>query len=62
MGASLLGVDLRSADLSRAVFDANSFQVTLDQSTKFEGASGSVFGLFIPRRRPPRSPAPRSPA
>ena len=43
MGASLLGVDLRSADLSNAVFDENAFQVTLDQRTRLDGASGSVF-------------------
>ncbi|WP_405613824.1 hypothetical protein [Streptomyces sp. NBC_00076] len=47
MGASLLGVDFRGADLSNSVFDGNSFQVTLDQSTKIEGASGSVYGPAV---------------
>jgi uncharacterized protein YjbI with pentapeptide repeats len=47
MGASLLGVDLRSADLSNAVFQENAFRVTLDQKTKLAGASGSIFGPVV---------------
>ncbi|MGW7483286.1 pentapeptide repeat-containing protein [Nonomuraea muscovyensis] len=47
MGSSLLGVNLRCADLSNAVFQENSFKVTLDHNTKLVGASGSVFGPVV---------------
>ncbi len=44
MGSSLLEVSLRGADLSGAVFDENSFKVTLDTKTVLHGATGTVFG------------------
>ncbi|MFI9616366.1 pentapeptide repeat-containing protein [Streptomyces sp. NPDC052023] len=47
MGASLLNVDFRSADLSRSVFDENSFQVILDENTRMDGVSGSIFGPAV---------------
>ncbi|MBX9398259.1 pentapeptide repeat-containing protein [Streptomyces sp. TRM72054] len=46
-GASLLGVDFCSADLRDSVFGENSFQVTLDRTTKLEGASGSIFESVV---------------
>jgi hypothetical protein len=47
MGSSLINVDFRHADLSNSVFDHNSFQVTLYQGTKMEGAAGTVIGPVV---------------
>ncbi|MEU9000969.1 pentapeptide repeat-containing protein [Streptomyces sp. NPDC048551] len=44
LGASLLKVDFRGADLSHAVLQENSFKVRLDADTVLTGLTGSVFG------------------
>ncbi|MGR4881842.1 pentapeptide repeat-containing protein [Streptomyces sp. LARHCF249] len=44
MGASLLDVNFRGADLSQAILQENSFRVTLDGDTVLTGLTGSLFG------------------
>lgn len=43
-GASLIDVDLRGADLSGAIVRENTFKVTVDETTRFRGMSGTLFG------------------
>jgi hypothetical protein len=43
----LINTNFRSADLRNAVFEENSFKVTLDEETRLEGASGTVFGPAV---------------
>ncbi|MDX3117980.1 pentapeptide repeat-containing protein [Streptomyces scabiei] len=43
-GASLIDVDLRGSDLSGAIVRENTFKVTVDETTRFTGMSGTLFG------------------
>ncbi|MFG2571237.1 pentapeptide repeat-containing protein [Streptomyces sp. NPDC048481] len=43
-GASLIEVDLRGSDLSGAIVHENTFKVTVDETTRFTGMSGTLFG------------------
>ncbi|AYF76580.1 pentapeptide repeat-containing protein [Nocardia yunnanensis] len=44
MGSSLIQVDFRGANLSNATVEENTFKVTVDQDTVFEGLHGTLFG------------------
>ncbi|MFD0334169.1 pentapeptide repeat-containing protein [Streptomyces erythrogriseus] len=44
MGASLIDVDFRGSDLSQAIIQENTFKVIVDETTKFTGMSGTLFG------------------
>ncbi|MFF0117193.1 pentapeptide repeat-containing protein [Streptomyces prasinus] len=44
MGASLIDVDFCGSDLSQAIVRENTFKVIVDETTKFTGMSGTLFG------------------
>jgi uncharacterized protein YjbI with pentapeptide repeats len=44
MGASLIDVDLCGSDLSQAIVRENTFKVIVDETTRFTGMSGTLFG------------------